>query len=100
MIALDPENLEWRNCLYVIMVFKRQLSQNKYEPTSEEKTAIIEANNLPGAQHDPRIRLGYIMCLANIVSHSSKSGSSVISFGSETFLSCRAAVDFIRNEAE
>lgn len=100
MIELDPMNLEWRICLYALNLYKRGKSQNKYEPTNEEKTAIIEAKKLPGAQHDPRIRLGYIRCLADLVSSASKSASRTILFGSNTSFSFREAVDFIRNEAE
>lgn len=103
MIDLDPNNLEWRCCLYSANKFKRNavaINKNKSEPSAEEKRAIIDAYNLPEAKFDPRVRNGYAYCLAELVSYSSRQRSEVMSFGSKTFYGLSDAVKLIMDEVK
>lgn len=93
--------MEWRTCLYALIVFERQNGGgNKYDVTAEEKRTVIDAYNLPNAKYDPRIRLAYISCLAALVSNTSRERMSTLSYNARTFYSLDEAVHFIRDEAE
>lgn len=99
MIDMDPENLEWHYCLYTLYMFKRQRSDKKYEPTSEEKDAINEAYTVSNNQFHPRIQLGFITCLAETVS-CLRNAKAILYYGDKAFTNKHEAVKYIRENAE
>ncbi|XP_037049248.1 uncharacterized protein LOC119083616 [Bradysia coprophila] len=72
LIRMDPENLEWRFCLYSVLRFKKAASKSFGTPSQEEIDVIVEAMDKRYAMFDARICLGYAFCLAEILKSSGK----------------------------
>ncbi len=72
LVRMDPENLEWRFCLYSVLRFKRAASKSFSSPSQEEIDAIVDAMDKRYAMFDARICLGYAFCLAEILKSSGK----------------------------
>lgn len=69
---MDPDNLEWRFCLYSVLRFKRADGKYFSAPSKEEIDVINEAIEKRYAMFDARICLGYAFCLAEILKTSGK----------------------------
>lgn len=93
---MDPHFLEWRYCLYSVYGFERRANNRGFIPSDEEKWVILDAINRPGAEFDPRIRLSYVHCLAEMMTNFKHS----LQYGRKYFSDINSAIDFIRDEIE
>lgn len=96
---MDPNNLEWRNCLYLLLRYKRALTSYFSSPSAEEIDAIISADAKDNAIFDARICLGYAFCLAGILQSSGKA-LSAIKYGKKVFYSAYEVLQCIRAKVE
>lgn len=96
---MEPENLEWRFCLYSVLRFKRAASRDFSTPSQEEIDVINEADSMRYAMFDARICLGYAFCLAELVKSSEKHFSP-IKYGRKVFYSAVEALECIRSKVE
>lgn len=99
MIKMDPDNLEWRCCLYLLLRYKRSLTKYFSSPSVEEIEAIIEADAKDNAMFDARICLGYAFCLAEMLKSSGKVFAP-ITFGKRVFYSAYEVLQRIRAKVE
>lgn len=96
---MDPENLEWRYCLYSVLRFKRAANKTIAKPSQEEIDVITEADAKRNAKFDARICLGYAFCLAELLKSSGKVFSP-IRYGSKVFCREEEIIKCIREKVE
>lgn len=99
LVKLDPENLEWRFCLYSVLKFKRAAGNNFSTPSPEEIDVITEADGKRYAMFDARICLGYAFCLAELLKTKGKMFSA-IKYGSKVFNREEDVLQCIRAKVE
>lgn len=96
---MDPENLEWRFCLYSVLRYKRAAIKAYGNPSQEEIDVITEADAKRYAMFDARICLGYAFCLAELLKSSGKVFHP-IRYGRKVFHREEDLIECIREKVE
>lgn len=97
MVQMDPKNLEWRYCLYSIYRYQRRSVGHLSAPSNNEIRMITDAYNLPNAESDDDICVGYVFGLAEIVR---SQPCTPVQYGAETYYSIEEIEKFIRMKVE
>lgn len=96
---MDPENLEWRFCLYSVLRFKRAATKRFSGPSQEEIDVVVDAMDKRYAIFDARICLAYAFCLAEILRTSEKLFVP-IKYGRKLFRCEAEVLECIREKVE